>query len=396
MRITHFINLPNLGGIERLFLAMIESPSADVEHQILLSDDMGISIEKELKNFPGEIKNYKRWCGIRIPGWPRSLRKLLLSQELINNVVPDVLIMWSQLNAREIALAYKKLGVKIIYYEHGSAWLCKPEPERLAFLNEVDGIFCASRACARMLNLRWGILEKKITVCTNPLLPELKPPVFPFKKVKDMTKPLQLGVAGRLVSLKGFGIAIGAIKKLVLKGIDCELHIAGAGPLEKELKALASELGVDNKIVFRGFVDDMGKFFESLDIFLCPSLREPFGLVSIEASAWGCPVVAADVDGLSETLVDGETGFLVVPTRDPKGMREVVGENWPEYVYESRNDKISPTLAVDPEDFANAIIKASDPVELATMGENASKFTLEKFDYQKYLNHFKSSIEGLL
>lgn len=388
MKITHFINLPSLGGIERLFLAFINAKVKDVEHDILLSGDMNESATRELNNFKGKINNYKRWGALRIPGWPKALRKLHLDQILRHVAVPDVLLMWSQLNSREVAKVYKKHGAKIIYYEHGSAWLCDPSAERIAFLREVDEIICASNACARMLNLRYLVPKEKMTICTNPLLPGLLPHEIPDRKPIANKTLLKLGVAGRLVPLKAHGIAIATVKALSVRGINCELHVAGSGPLENELKTLSKELGIANKIKFHSFVNDMGSFFKSIDIFLCPSLREPFGLVSVEASAWGCPVIAANVDGLPETLIDRVTGYLVSPTEDPNSMKEVLGKGWPNYVYNPVIDKVVSTQAINPEKLADIVSEMiADPIQLNDMGKHAAKYAKEKFRYEIYLKN---------
>ncbi len=396
MRLTHFINLPCLGGIEKLFIAFIESDIEDIEYEILSNGDIDISVANRIKGFRGNIRNYKKWGNLRIPGWPRNLRKWRLNYKVSRSPAPDILLLWSQLSSWEIAQVYKKRGSKIIYYEHGSAWLCSPSPERLAFLRDVDGIICASRACARMLVLRWQVPEEKITICTNPLLPELVPPLQLTKKPIKSGRPIQLGVAGRLVAMKGFGIVINTLNILLDRGIDCELKIAGSGAQEADLKSLAKKLGVEHRVKFLGFTVDMGIFFGSIDIFICPSLREPFGLVSIEASAWGCAVVAANVDGLSETMLDGVTGCLVAPSMDPSMMKEIIGDDWPEYVYDPISDSIVSTLAIDPNNLAGAIVKMINNREkLADMKEKGAQFAAEKFCYDVYLRNFISTLRKI-
>ncbi len=397
MKLTHYINLPGLGGIERLFLAFFDSTHTDIEHHILLKGrGMPSSIAQHLSGFKGDIIEYKRWGRLSVPGWPRRLRRWALKNRLSDVYPSDALLVWSQLNSMEIAKAYQDKGTKVIHYEHGSAWLSRPSFERKAYLKRVDGIICASNACARMLALRWEVPESKLEVLKNPLLPFLIPNKMPKKCFHPEGRPWRLGTAGRLVSVKGHALAIGAVNILIQRGIDCELLIAGKGRLETMLKTLAVNLGVADKVKFLGFVEHMGSYYESIDVFLCPSLREPFGLVSLEAAAWGCPVVAANVDGLPETLTNGVTGCLVIPTQEPAEIPGVLDSELPAYVYNPSKDQISPPLAVNPNDMANALEELfADPDKLIRMSSSAASMVREHYHYDDYLQNMRSRLKAI-
>lgn len=102
------------------------------------------------------------------------------------------------------------------------------------------------------------------------------------------------------------------------------LKIAGVGPQEKELKALALALNLEKDINFLGQVQhaDVPALLRSFDVFLALSNQESFGVAVLEASACGIPVVASRVGGLPEVVVDGLTGCLVPPA-DPMAAAEV-------------------------------------------------------------------------
>lgn len=72
---------------------------------------------------------------------------------------------------------------------------------------------------------------------------------------------------------------------------------------------------------FLGFVENLPAFLQKADIFVCPSLQETFGIVNLEAMACGLSVVATSVGGITDVLVDEETGFLVPPD-DPRTLAE--------------------------------------------------------------------------
>ena len=81
------------------------------------------------------------------------------------------------------------------------------------------------------------------------------------------------------------------------------------------LQSLARALGVERQIAFRGALprDEVIQAYASADIFVLPSLFEPFGIVLLEAMAAGLPVVASAVGGIVDVVADGKTGLLVPP-----------------------------------------------------------------------------------
>ena len=81
------------------------------------------------------------------------------------------------------------------------------------------------------------------------------------------------------------------------------------------LQSLARALGVERQIAFRGALprDEVIQAYASADIFVLPSLFEPFGIVLLEAMAAGLPVVASEVGGIVDVVADGKTGLLVPP-----------------------------------------------------------------------------------
>ena len=91
------------------------------------------------------------------------------------------------------------------------------------------------------------------------------------------------------------------------------LDIAGRGPLEPALRALARELGVDDAIRFLGYVSPIQRAIEEAAVIVVPSMGEGFGMVALESMERARPVIAASIGGLGELVSDGETGVLVAP-----------------------------------------------------------------------------------
>lgn len=118
---------------------------------------------------------------------------------------------------------------------------------------------------------------------------------------------------GRLKEYKHVDLVIEAVAALDRRDVDVELHVAGKGDQEESLRRLARRLGVEEKVRFRGFVSEEEKLhlLRSAWIHVLTSPKEGWGISSLEAAACGTPTVASDAPGLRESVVDGETGFLV-------------------------------------------------------------------------------------
>lgn len=116
-----------------------------------------------------------------------------------------------------------------------------------------------------------------------------------------------VGYAGQLVKLKGLDVLIQAFSRLRTEFSDTTLLLAGRGPDEAALRAMAGQ-GVH----FLPFTDSMPQFYAALDVFALPtSHQEGLSRSLIEAMACAVPAVATPLGGNVETLVDGETGFFV-------------------------------------------------------------------------------------
>ena len=117
---------------------------------------------------------------------------------------------------------------------------------------------------------------------------------------------------GRLKGYKSIDVLIYAIREIVKKVPGVELVIAGSGPKQKTWEKLTKKLKLDQKVKFYGYVTEREKIkiFQKAWVFVNPSFVEGWGVTSIEASACGTPVVASNVPGLRDSVLDGKTGFL--------------------------------------------------------------------------------------
>ena len=124
---------------------------------------------------------------------------------------------------------------------------------------------------------------------------------------------------GRLVEKKGHQFALCALGTIAAKNKDFVLTIVGDGPLLAELESLVNELGLKSQVRFVGAVDHVAvaRLYHESHIFLLPSItaansdQEGIPVVLMEAQACGLPVVSTYHSGISEVVIDGESGYLV-------------------------------------------------------------------------------------
>lgn len=133
--------------------------------------------------------------------------------------------------------------------------------------------------------------------------------------------PVIVAAVGRLVEWKGQHVLIQAAPRVLAAFPDVQFWIVGApvsaeaDAYERTLRRMVEELGLEDRVIFTGHVKDVDRLYrEKFDIAVHTSVEgEPFGLVLIEAMAYGVPVVASDGGAVPEIIEHGESGLLHEP-----------------------------------------------------------------------------------
>jgi len=130
-------------------------------------------------------------------------------------------------------------------------------------------------------------------------------------RIQSKFGPRILLSVGRHVYYKGFEYLIAAMQR-----VNAKVLLVGDGPLRRDLEALAKRLGVDDRVVFLGEVNDVIPYYHAADMFVLPSITrsEAFGIVQIEAMACGRPVITTSLDSAVPFVsLHGKTGLTVAP-----------------------------------------------------------------------------------
>jgi glycosyltransferase involved in cell wall biosynthesis len=191
-------------------------------------------------------------------------------------------------------------------YRRSEAWACRRR--RAVICCVTDDL--RRRHAHRYRGLDVRTVHNGIEPLERTALPPPNPPLAPGR--------LHAVAVGRLTRVKGLGFAIEALSHLPA-GHPWQLDLVGDGGLHDELAALASRLGVADRVTFHGFRRDIEALMANCDALVMPSLHEGLPYTLLEAMSLGLPVIASNVGGLAEVLRHEETGLLV-PVGDVRAL----------------------------------------------------------------------------
>jgi len=238
------------------------------------------------------------------------------------------------------------------------------------FLNRwTTFLVCVSEADKNLVLRYKTIFSKKLRLIKNgidierfQLTPEA---IRQAREDMGLRNKLVLCSIGRLHLPKDFSTILRALKIIILKKKDVALLIIGDGPLRKSLEKEVGELGLEEFVKFLGFRKDIPLLINLSDIMILSTRWEGLPLAPIEAGACRKSIIASDIDGVREIILDKKTGFLFEPG--------------------SEND------------LADKILELGKSEELRKkMGQRAFEFISKNFSKQRMIKEYKSLYESLL
>lgn len=234
-------------------------------------------------------------------------------------------------------LAARAAGVEAtVVTEHSILHPEKTATDRLlerAVVARAGQLVAVSRAVRDARARQLGVAPDRFLVVPNSVpiahLPRLRAQCRAQKREElgISADEVVVTTVGRLEREKGQAVLISAVRTLVNGTQRPTLLIVGEGSLAAPLQGLARRLGLGRTVRFLGLRSDVYELLAISDVFALPSLWEGLPVALLEAEAYGLPVVASDVGGVREAMIDGRTGFLVLP-----GDRHMLGTRLRELV----------------------------------------------------------------
>jgi glycosyltransferase involved in cell wall biosynthesis len=216
-------------------------------------------------------------------------------------------------------LAARAAGLPAVFWQQGIPG--DSLLERLAALVPAETIVClsdpaveAQRSLAptrRILKIHLGVPVQEIAARRGS--------GAAIRRALEWERHPLVGIVGRLEPWKGQDVFLRAAARVSRSHPDARFLVVGGailgweGDYPDDLRRLAAELGLGDRVHFAGHQADVQPWFDALDVVVHASLGEPFGLVLVEAMALGKPLVAAAAGGPLEIVEDWESGLLVPP-----------------------------------------------------------------------------------
>jgi len=247
-----------------------------------------------------------------------------------------------------------------------------------SLLQRTQHILANSKAIISDIEKTYGVdIEAKALVATHGTFePASSKGIELAAKMGDdrIGGVVRVAYVGRFEARKGFDLACDALRRVLQKPMNVEVHLVG-DVMSDDIRSLLSAMGADEllkdrRVTFHGLVtrEELDTIYLESDICVMPSRYESFGLVAIEAMAAGVVVVAADAGGLAEVVEDGISGYLVSSSvKDGSKIAEKIMLLLQDRALLSKMKK-SARRAFETHYTIDAMVAAAEPLYIAAAG----------------------------
>lgn len=255
-----------------------------------------------------------------------DLRCISELRATLRTIRPDIISTHSTKAGFVGRIAGKSLGIPTVFTAHGWGFTDgRPPLQSLAFwaVERVSAPWAARiiTVCEsdRTAAIRARVASSKRLVTIHNAMPDVDATL----RAQPGMSPPKLVMVARLSHWKDHPALLQALAEL--QELDWQLEFIGEGPLRESVETLTASLGLASRVNFLGYRRDIPARLADAQIFVLMSKWEGFPRSILEAMRAGLPVVASDVGGVRESVVDGMTGY-VIPRGDPARLRECLGE----------------------------------------------------------------------
>lgn len=321
-KILHIQVFPKMAGVQWISYHILKSlPNEEYEKHILFSSDMDDKNKEYCKAlFEGIgckvffLDSLKRSIGFQDIKAIKDIYNLCKKEEYdivhTNSTKPGIV---GRIGAKLAKTPY------IIHTVHGLAFhdfLAFPRWQFYWICEMFASLFCHKIVLVNKFYSKYfKFFKEKVETIYNGV-------VFPPKdnghKAND-GKIIKLLFVGRLSAQKDPLTMIRAFSVACIENNNLFFTIVGDGELLKKCVQLVKDLGLQDKVKFEGWRNEVNEYYKTHDLFITTSIYEAFGLVFLDAGYYALPTVATNVEGIPEVIEDGVTGLLAEP-RDIKGI----------------------------------------------------------------------------
>ncbi|WP_332018864.1 glycosyltransferase family 4 protein [Kaistella sp.] len=318
IRVLHIMSTVTGGGVERRRLSLAKHFKGSNFQMKLVGTFKGGAIAEQIEENGVEIIEVGDFNG------PFHWEKHQKIQKIIDDFQPHIIhgAVFEGVTMAAINGFIKKVPI-IILEETSDPQNRSAKADFLLriFSWTADRFIAIAPNVADYLRDRAKVSPKKVITINNGV--EI-PRAVSDQEIQDLRSEYALrdsdfvvGTVGRLENeVKKFTDILEAVKQLDLPHL--KLLIVGGGRDEQLLRDKTRELGIEDQVIFTGYQYDTAPYYRLIDLFCIASQREGFGLVAAEAMLHHLPVLATQVGGLQNVVVNEATGFLVPPNTSAK------------------------------------------------------------------------------
>jgi glycosyltransferase involved in cell wall biosynthesis len=306
------------GGAVQVLLLVEGLQARDTENVLVVPSGSRVEEEAQRRNLP--VRSLPM-AGEADLVFPFRFRRLLREEE------PDLVHLHSRRGADTLgALTARLAGVPSVL----SRRVDNPEPgwSLAAKYRLYEAVITISSAIREVL-VEQGVPEGRIRTVHSALDPApFQAPCEQAAFRGEFGLPAEgpvVGMAAQFIPRKGHHVLLDAIPEVLSQHPLTSFLLFGQGPLLEEVFHRLEKEGLQDRVYLPGFRDDLPRILPCLDLLVHPAIREGLGIILLQASASGIPIVATRAGGIPEAVADGETGILV-PPEDPGALARAISQ----------------------------------------------------------------------